>query len=95
MKDFSFISDTINEKLRECAVLGSLSRGTHRTSSTTIASRCQSDRRSQRNSHIYILTDMLLDETPEIHSHYKNFLIVYQTEVFLEKKNCAYVSVSA
>ena len=38
---------------------------------------------------------MPLDETPEIHSHYKNFLIVYQTEVFLEKKNCVYVSVSA
>ena len=38
---------------------------------------------------------MLLDETPEIHSHYKNFLIVYQTGVFLEKNNYVYVSVSA
>ena len=95
MKDFSFFSDIINEKLCKCGVWSSLSMGTSRTLSTTTAGRCLSDRRSQRNSHIYTLTDMLLDETPEIHSHYKNFLIVYQTEVFLEKKNCVYVSISA
>ena len=41
------------------------------------------------NSHIYILTDMPLDETPDIHSDSKNFLPVHPTEVFLvkEKKN--------
>ena len=42
-----------------------------------------------------MLTDMLIDETPDIHTDYKNFLIVYPTEVFLgtEKKNSVYVSV--
>ena len=39
-----------------------------------------------------MLTDMLLDETPDINSDYKNFLLVYPTEVFLVKKNCIYVS---
>ena len=53
-----------------------------------------SDRRSQTNSHISMLTDMLLDETPEILSDNKNFLFVYPTGVFLlKKKNGIYVSV--
>ena len=81
MKDFSFISDIVNEKLGECGVWGSLSMGTRRTSSTTTAGRCLSDRRSQTNSHIPMITDMLLDETPDTHSDGKNSLIVYPTEV--------------
>ena len=50
---------------------------------------------SQTNSHISMLTDMVVDETPDINSDDKNFLHLYPTEVFLviEKKNCVFVSV--
>ena len=69
--------------------------GTSRTSSTTTARRCLSNRRSQTNSHISTLTDILLDETSDINSDNKIILIVYPTDVFLgkEKKNGAYASV--
>ena len=95
MKDISFISDIIHEKLLECGVWSSLSRGTSRTSSTTTARRYLSGRRSQTNSHVNMLTDILLDETPDIFSDNKNFLIVHLMEVFhgKEKKNGVYVSV--
>ena len=47
---------------------------------------------TQTNSHIFMLTDTLLDETSDIYLHYKNTLLVYTTEVFLvmEKKNSVY-----
>ena len=47
------------------------------------------------NSHVYILTDTLLDVTPEIFTVYKIFLLVHPTEVFLwkQKKSNTYVSV--
>ena len=50
---------------------------------------------SQTNSHISMLMDMVVDETPDINSDDKNFLHLYPTEVFLviEKKNCVFVSV--
>ena len=48
---------------------------------------------TQTNSHIPMLTDMSLDETPDIHSDYKNILIVNPTEVFLVKGNGVYVSI--
>ena len=38
---------------------------------------------SQTNSHVSMLTDMVVDETPDINSDDKNFLNLYQTEVFL------------
>ena len=38
---------------------------------------------TQTNSHIFMLTDTLLDETSDIYLHYKNTLLVYTTEVFL------------
>ena len=43
-----------------------------------------------------MLTELLFDETPDIFSDNKNFLLVFQTEVFhgKEKKNGVYVSVS-
>ena len=68
-------------------------KGTNGTSSTTTASGCLSDRRSQTHSHTYILTDIILDETPHIYSDFKNFLLVCPTEAFLGKKNGIYVSV--
>ena len=79
MKDFSFISDIINEKPRECGVWCSLSRGTSRTSFTTTARRCLSYRRSQTNSHIHTHAGMLLDETLDINTDYKTFLFVCPT----------------
>ena len=48
---------------------------------------------TQRKSHTYMLTDMLVDETPDIFSDNKNLLLVFPTEVFLGKKNCVSVSV--
>ena len=50
---------------------------------------------TQTNSHAYKLTDMLVDEPPDISSDSKNFLLVYPTEAFLGKgkKNGIYVSV--
>ena len=85
------ISD-INEKLCEWGVWSSLSRGTSRSSSTTTARRCVTDRCSQTNLHIHIFTDMLPDDTPDI-SDDKNILLVDPTEVFLWKEEKSYVSV--
>ena len=50
---------------------------------------------TQTNSHAYKLTDMLVDEPPNIDSDSKNFLLVYPTEAFLvrAKNNGVYVSV--
>ena len=45
MKNFSIISDIINEKLGECGVWSSVSKGTSRTSCTATARRCLSGRR--------------------------------------------------
>ena len=67
--------------------------GTNRASPTTTASGCLSDRRSQTHSHTYILTDIILDETPHIYSDFKNSLLVCPMEAFLGKKNGVYVSV--
>ena len=74
-KDLSFISN-INEKLGECGVFGFSFNGNKQESSTTTAIRCLSERRSQTNSHISMLTDMLHDETPDIYSNNNNFLLV-------------------
>ena len=92
MKDFSFISD-INEKLGECCVWRESFEGNNRDffhhDGETMSVRST---RTRANSHIDILTDMLLDETSDIFSDYKNFL-VYPTEVFhVKKKNGLYVS---
>ena len=49
---------------------------------------------TQRKSHTYMLTDMLVDETPDIYPDFKNFDLLYPTEVFHGKeKSGAYVSV--
>ena len=69
MKDFSFISDIINEKLREC-VFGFSFNGNNRNivnhDGETVSVRSTI---TQTNSYIYTLAYMLLDETPDIYSH--------------------------
>ena len=45
LKDFSFYSDIIDEKLHQCGVWRFSFRGTNTTSSTTTARRCPSARR--------------------------------------------------
>ena len=94
MKDFSFISDSISERLRECCVWMFSFKGNtqdifhHDSETMSIRSML-----TQPNSHIHMLTDMSLDETPDIHSDHKNFLIVDPTEVFLVEKNDVFISV--
>ena len=94
MEDFSFVSD-INEKLRECGVWAFSFKGNKRVivhhDGETMSVRST---RTRANSRIDMLTDMLLDETPDIDSDFKDFLVVHPTEVFLVKeRNGVYVSV--
>ena len=69
MKDFSFISDIINEKLRECCVWGFSFKGNkqeivnHDGETMSVRSTL-----TQTNSHIDMLTDTSLDQTPDVHS---------------------------
>ena len=82
MKDFSFISDITSEKLRECCVWAFSFKGNkldivHHDGETMSVR----ETLTQTNSHIYMLTVMSLGETPEIHSDYKDFLVVHPTEV--------------
>ena len=86
MNDCWFISDTTNESLHECGVMNFSFNGNkhdivhHDGETMSVRSTL-----SQTNSHIYMLTDMPLDETPDIQSDYKNLLLVDQKEVFLVK----------
>ena len=41
---------------------------------------------STSNSHINMLTDMLVHEKPDIHSDFKNSLLVFPTEVLGEEQ---------
>ena len=94
LKDFSFISDIINEKLRECGVWWFSFKGNKRDivnhDGETVS---VGETLAQTNSHIDMLMDTLLAETPDIYSDYKNILIIYPTDVFHVKKNGVYFSV--
>ena len=68
MKDNSFNSDITDEKLREFDVLRFCFNGDKQDIVPTTARRCQTDQRSQTNSHTYMLTGILVDETPDINS---------------------------
>ena len=92
MKDFSYISDIVKKSCSSVVSGCSLSRGTSRTSSTATVRRCLSDRRSQTNSHIYMLTGMLLDEMPDIYWDEKNILFVYQKGSFIGRRRAASTS---
>ena len=83
MNDFSFISDIINETLRECGVWTfSFNRNkhdiVHHDGETMSVRSTLTD-----NSHIYTLTYMLLHQVPDIHSDHNNIIIVYPTRSLL------------
>ena len=96
MKDFSYISGITNEKPRECGVWMFSLKGNKQDivhhDGETMSVR---PTLTQPNSHSLMLTDMLVDETPDIYLDYKNLLLVYPTEIFhgKGKKNGIYVSV--
>ena len=83
LNDFSFISDIINETLRECGVWTfSFNRNkhdiVHHDGETMSVRSTLTD-----NSHIYTLTYMLLHQVPDIHSDHNNIIIVYPTRSLL------------
>ena len=83
MEDFSFISDIINETLRECDVWMFSFRGNkqdivHHDGETMSVRSTLTD-----NSHIYTLTYMLLHQVPDIHSDHNNIIIVCPTRSLL------------
>ena len=93
MKAFSIISDIINETLLECGVLVFSFRGNKQDivhhDGDTMSLR---PTLTQTNSHIYMLTDTLPREKPDIYADQKNLLLVYPMEVVLgerEKKRTA------
>ena len=90
MKDFSFISDIINEKLCECGVLGfSFAGNKHDIVPHDGETMSNRSTLTEPNSHNHNLMDILPDEMPDIHSDKKNRLFVFPTDVFHGKERSA------